>query len=134
MFKLSGKKLGDFITFEEFVALTFFGSPLRKFDQPPKIPGVENLPVHKISQTRSLFFEMDGNGDGLLSPKELHKLLREIGLTVTVEQAATFVDEVDRDADKNINLLEFMELMGHDVEVALYWEAFRVTIFFTTFL
>lgn len=107
------------------MALVFLGAPLRKFDQPPKIPGGENLPVHKISQIRGLFFEMDVNGDGLLSPQELQRLLKEAGIAVTLDQAMSFVDDVDRDGDRNVNLLEFLELMGHNVELALYWEAFR---------
>jgi len=125
LFLGSNKQLGDSVTFEEFVALMFFGSPLRKFDLPPKVPGVEGLAVETISKVRALFFEMDVNGDGLLSPKELRLLLKRGGMDITLEQATSLIDEVDRDGDRELNLIEFMELMGHDAEIALYWEAFR---------
>jgi Ca2+-binding EF-hand superfamily protein len=53
-------------------------------------------------------FELvDGDGDGLVSVDELHRLMQVLGQEVTEEKAAAILGELDTDGDGRVSLDEF---------------------------
>ena len=53
-------------------------------------------------------FELvDGDGDGLVSVAELHRLMQALGQEVTEEKAAAILGELDIDGDGRVSLEEF---------------------------
>lgn len=53
-------------------------------------------------------FELvDGNGDGLVSVEELHRLMQVLGKEVSPEKAAEILAKLDTDGDDQVSLEEF---------------------------
>lgn len=57
------------------------------------------------------FALVDGNGDGLVSVDELHRLMQVVGREVSMEKAAEILGRLDTDGDGNVSLEEFAVFM-----------------------
>jgi len=61
-------------------------------------------------------FELvDGDGDGLVSVEELHRLMHVLGQEVTEEKAAAILAELDIDGDGRVSLEEFAAFLEQGV-------------------
>ncbi|CAA6664898.1 unnamed protein product [Spirodela intermedia] len=55
----------------------------------------------------------DLNGDGLISPKELHQVLKKLGETCSLRDCSRMISSVDADGDGKVNFQEFKKMMNH---------------------
>ena len=62
----------------------------------------------KYADTFSL---VDGDGDGLVSVGELHRLMQVVGQEVTPEKAAEILGKLDTDGDGKVSLDEFASFL-----------------------
>lgn len=61
-------------------------------------------------------FELvDGDGDGLVSVDELHRLMQVLGQEVSEEKAAAILAELDHDGDGRVSLEEFSAFLEQGV-------------------
>ena len=68
----------------------------------------ERDPREEILKAFRLF---DDDGTGKISLKNLKRVSRELGETMTEEQLQEMIDEADRDGDGEINEQEFIRIM-----------------------
>ena len=57
------------------------------------------------------FKVIDKDGDGLISPDELHHVLINLGENLTAEEIDEMIREADVDGDGHINYDEFVRVM-----------------------
>ena len=71
-------------------------------------PGREKDTKEEVLKAFSLF---DDDGTGKISFKNLKRVARELGESLTDEELQEMIDEADRDGDGEINQDEFMRIM-----------------------
>lgn len=60
-----------------------------------------------MSEYAATFDLVDGDGDGLISARELVRLMEVLGERITPEAAQAAIAKIDTDGDGLINLAEF---------------------------
>jgi len=84
------------------------------------------LSEEKIKGLRQLFLDLDANGDGILSVKEMQDGLKEVGLSSDLQ---AIIDEMDSDKSGMIDYTEFLAATidaRHYLEEDVLWSAFCV--------
>ncbi|CAM8896916.1 hypothetical protein QQ045_025608 [Rhodiola kirilowii] len=72
--------------------------------------------AEKQSQYAQVFKQFDENGDGKLSPTELHRGMSSIGGELTLEEAKAVIEWSDSDGDKLLDLKEFVKFVSVEEE------------------
>lgn len=54
----------------------------------------------------------DADSNGLISAKELHRVLRQLGDKCSVADCSRMIRSVDADGDGSVNFDEFKKMMG----------------------
>eukprot|EP01066_Platyproteum_vivax_P010288 Platyproteum_vivax@DN4589_c0_g1_i1.p1 len=70
----------------------------------------ERDPVEEIAKAFKLF---DEDNTGKISLKNLRRVARELGETLSDDELQAMIDEFDKDQDGEINVDEFMSIMKH---------------------
>jgi len=81
-------------------------------------------------EIKDLFEQVDRNGDGSISTKELGRMFKSLGVKLSVSDVRSIIYEFDKDGSRTIDLNEFRELIkdvssANDSYVEAY-EAFKV--------
>ncbi|KMT18657.1 hypothetical protein BVRB_2g027860 [Beta vulgaris subsp. vulgaris] len=63
----------------------------------------------KNSEIERIFSKFDANGDGKISATELKSLLQALGSETSTEEVKKMMEEMDKDGDGFVDLLEFSE-------------------------
>ncbi|GJM94917.1 hypothetical protein PR202_ga11601 [Eleusine coracana subsp. coracana] len=64
------------------------------------------------AELREAFRMYDADSNGLISAKELHRVLRQLGEKCSVADCARMIRSVDADGDGSVNFDEFKKMMG----------------------
>ncbi|XP_068659613.1 probable calcium-binding protein CML18 [Aristolochia californica] len=75
-------------------------------------------PGSAYNDLRDAFEMYDLDKNGLISAKELHKVLHKLGESCSVEDCAKMICSVDSDGDGNVNFDEFLKMMNSGAAAA----------------
>jgi len=112
-FHIAQKDLKETFSFDEFVALLAFASPL-------VMRGAQS--EEKILELKTAFRTYDPDGKGYIEEEQLDRMLKELHLEQDLEVIRNWLNT---NMTTSLTLAKFFELMGYGDEVALYQTAFK---------
>ncbi|KAJ9540258.1 hypothetical protein OSB04_026764 [Centaurea solstitialis] len=77
-----------------------------------------------MKELRDAFELYDLNKNGLISAKELHQILSQLGEKCSVEDCANMIKPVDSDGDGYVNFVEFKKMMSNNPSNSFRWRWF----------
>ena len=76
-----------------------------------------DIPEDKISEYKEAFDMFDTNHDGLITAKEIYKILKNFGNPVTKQEIDSMIANIDTSGDGQLDFEEFVTLMTQQIEV-----------------
>lgn len=104
-------------------------SPTPQFFILISLPSLGFRIMDKIALYEKVFKQVDGDGDGKLSPPELQRCMAGVGGSLTIKEAETVVENLDLDGDGLVGwdeFVAFVEEVGEEEKVSDLKEAFRM--------
>uniref|UniRef100_A0A0A9EMN7 EF-hand domain-containing protein n=1 Tax=Arundo donax TaxID=35708 RepID=A0A0A9EMN7_ARUDO len=74
--------------------------------------GSADLEAASEAEVREAFRMYDADRNGLISARELHRVLRQLGDKCSVADCSRMIRSVDADGDGSVNFDEFKKMMG----------------------
>lgn len=102
--------LPDHNTMLPDVLRTRFVPPIKHVS--PSNPWLPLLTPHQMVEINTAFRKFDKDGDGHIQPKEIVKVMKNVGTILTTEQAEKLIEGVDKDGNGMIEFDEFVGIMA----------------------
>ncbi|XP_023550775.1 putative calcium-binding protein CML19 isoform X1 [Cucurbita pepo subsp. pepo] len=100
-----------------------------QFFIPKSLSSFGSRMMDKMALYEKVFKQVDGDGDGKLSPLELQRCMAGVGGSLTLEEAEMVVENLDTDGDGLMGwgeFVAFVEGVGEEEKVSDLKEAFRM--------
>merc|ERR1712129_295764 len=75
-----------------------------------------SLSSEQIRRYKAAFTKFDTDKDGVITGKELGKILRHIGQNPTEAEVQEMVEEADKDGTGTLDIIEFLQMMREKVK------------------